>query len=114
MHVHKKVIRPRYSVMLIFSGVSEIHLKQRFSWEENYITVEVKKSDPVVSYRETVSEESSQMCVSKSPNKQNRLFMKACALPNGLSEDIIQVRHAWISGVGYRPGMHGKKLMKNT
>merc|ERR1712168_450703 len=35
------------------------------------------KSDPVVSYRETVSEESSIMCLSKSPNKHNRLFMKA-------------------------------------
>merc|ERR1711894_389690 len=34
------------------------------------------KSDPVVSYRETVSEESSQMCLSKSPNKHNRLFMR--------------------------------------
>merc|ERR1712241_543686 len=35
------------------------------------------KSDPIVSYRETVSEESNQTCLSKSPNKHNRLFMKA-------------------------------------
>merc|ERR1712013_753913 len=46
------------------------------------------KSDPVVSYSETVSEESSIMCLSKSPNKHNRLFMKAVPMPDGLSEDI--------------------------
>merc|ERR1719425_28401 len=46
------------------------------------------KSDPVVSYRETVSEESSIMCLSKSPNKHNRLFMKAVPMPDGLAEDI--------------------------
>merc|ERR1712126_673473 len=48
----------------------------------------LKKSDPVVSYRETVSEESSIMCQSKSPNKHNRLFMKAVPMPDGLAEDI--------------------------
>ena len=40
------------------------------------------------SYRETVTEESSQMCLSKSPNKHNRLFMKAVHMPDGLAEDI--------------------------
>lgn len=47
-----------------------------------------QKSDPVVSYRETVSEESDQMCLSKSPNKHNRLYMKAKPFPDGLAEDI--------------------------
>lgn len=47
-----------------------------------------QKSDPVVSYRETVSEESDQMCLSKSPNKHNRLYMKARPFPDGLAEDI--------------------------
>lgn len=47
--------------------------------------------DPVVSYRETVSEESTQMCLSKSPNKHNRLFMKAVNMPDGLAEDIDKV-----------------------
>ena len=36
----------------------------------------VRISDPVVSYRETVSEKSSQTCLSKSPNKHNRLYME--------------------------------------
>ena len=42
----------------------------------------------MVSYRETVSEESSVMCLSKSPNKHNRLFMKARPFEDGLAEDI--------------------------
>ena len=41
-----------------------------------------------MSYRETVSEESDQMCLSKSPNKHNRLYMKAVPMPDGLPEDI--------------------------
>uniref|UniRef100_A0A8C2HIZ2 Eukaryotic translation elongation factor 2, like 2 n=1 Tax=Cyprinus carpio TaxID=7962 RepID=A0A8C2HIZ2_CYPCA len=46
------------------------------------------KSDPVVSYRETVSDESHQVCLSKSPNKHNRLYMKSRPFPDGLAEDI--------------------------
>ena len=41
-----------------------------------------------MSYRETVSAESNQMCLSKSPNKHNRLFMKARPCEEGLAEDI--------------------------
>lgn len=51
-------------------------------------TLSLQKSDPVVSYRETVSEESNVMCLSKSPNKHNRLYMKARPFPDGLAEDI--------------------------
>uniref|UniRef100_A0A3B4YPJ3 Eukaryotic translation elongation factor 2 n=1 Tax=Seriola lalandi dorsalis TaxID=1841481 RepID=A0A3B4YPJ3_SERLL len=50
--------------------------------------ISFQKSDPVVSYRETVTEESDQMCLSKSPNKHNRLFMKSRPFPDGLAEDI--------------------------
>ena len=41
-----------------------------------------------MSYRETVAEESNQTCLSKSPNKHNRLFMRAAPFPDGLAEDI--------------------------
>lgn len=47
-----------------------------------------QKSNPVVSYRETVTEHSSQMCLAKSPNKHNRLFMKSRPMSEGLAEDI--------------------------
>jgi len=40
----------------------------------------IKVSEPVVSFRETVDSESSQVCLSKSPNKHNRIFAKAASL----------------------------------
>ena len=51
----------------------------------------LQKSDPVVSYRETVSKKSSRLCLSKSPNKLNRLYMTAQPMPEGLPEDIDKV-----------------------
>ena len=42
----------------------------------------------MVSYRETVSTPSSILCLAKSPNKHNRLFMKSRPLEDGLAEDI--------------------------
>ena len=49
---------------------------------------EVKISDPVVSYRETVTAESGQQCLSKSPNKHNRLYATAEPLADGLPDEI--------------------------
>jgi len=73
----------------IIAGAGELHLEICLKdLEEDHAQIPLKKSDPVVSYRETVSEESSQMCLSKSPNKHNRLFMKAVPMPDGLAEDI--------------------------
>lgn len=42
----------------------------------------------MVSYRETVSDESEVTCLSKSPNKHNRLFMKARPMAEELADDI--------------------------
>ena len=76
----------------IVAGAGELHLEICLKdLEEDHACVPLKKSDPVVSYRETVSDESDQMCLSKSPNKHNRLFMKACPLPEGLAEEIEKV-----------------------
>jgi len=73
----------------IIAGAGELHLEICLKdLEEDHACIPLKKSDPVVSYRETVSEESGIMCLSKSPNKHNRLFMKACPMPDGLAEDI--------------------------
>ena len=33
---------------------------------------EIRVSDPVVSFRETISDKSDHICMSKSPNKHNR------------------------------------------
>merc|ERR1712241_326556 len=73
----------------IIAGAGELHLEICLKdLEEDHAQIELKKSDPLVSYRETVSEESNQTCLSKSPNKHNRLFMKAVPMPDGLADDI--------------------------
>merc|ERR1712207_7763 len=73
----------------IIAGAGELHLEICLKdLEEDHACIPLKKSDPVVSYRETVEEESNQMCLSKSPNKHNRLFMRAVPMPDGLAEDI--------------------------
>jgi len=73
----------------IIAGAGELHLEICLKdLEEDHAQIPLKKSDPVVSYRETVTEDSSMMCLSKSPNKHNRLFMRAVQMPDGLAEDI--------------------------
>uniref|UniRef100_A0A0K0EMH4 Tr-type G domain-containing protein n=1 Tax=Strongyloides stercoralis TaxID=6248 RepID=A0A0K0EMH4_STRER len=73
----------------IIAGAGELHLEICLKdLEEDHACIPLKKSDPVVSYRETVINESSIMCLSKSPNKHNRIFMKAVPMPDGLADDI--------------------------
>merc|ERR1719433_2321221 len=73
----------------IVAGAGELHLEICLKdLEEDHAGIPLKKSDPVVSYRESVSDESGIMCLSKSPNKHNRLFMKAAPLPEGVAESI--------------------------
>jgi len=73
----------------IIAGAGELHLEICLKdLEEDHAGIPLKKSDPVVSYRETVSEESDIMCLSKSPNKHNRLFMKAAGMPDELPAAI--------------------------
>merc|ERR1712215_64013 len=73
----------------IIAGAGELHLEICLKdLEEDHACIPLKKTDPVVSYRETVSEMSYDTCLSKSPNKHNRLYMRACPLPDGLADDI--------------------------
>lgn len=73
----------------IVAGAGELHLEICLKdLEEDHAQIPLKTSDPVVSYRETCSETSNQVCLSKSPNKHNRLFMTATPMPDGLPEDI--------------------------
>jgi elongation factor 2 len=73
----------------IIAGAGELHLEICLKdLEEDHACIPIKVSDPVVSYRETVFEMSDRTCLSKSPNKHNRLFMKAQPMPEGLAEDI--------------------------
>ncbi|KAI1283060.1 Eukaryotic translation elongation factor 2 [Halotydeus destructor] len=73
----------------IVAGAGELHLEICLKdLEEDHAQIPIKTSDPVVSYRETVEGQSSVTCLSKSPNKHNRLFMSAQPMPDGLAEDI--------------------------
>lgn len=53
-----------------------------------YAEMEIKVSDPVTRFRETVVETSAMMCHSQTPNKQNKITMIAEPLDDGIAEDI--------------------------
>lgn len=73
----------------IVAGCGELHVEICLKdLEEDHAQVPLKFSEPVVSFRETVAAESEIMCLSKSPNKHNRIFMKASPLEEGMSEAI--------------------------
>mmetsp|Transcript_33923 Transcript_33923/g.107781 ORF Transcript_33923/g.107781 Transcript_33923/m.107781 type:complete len:648 (-) Transcript_33923:66-2009(-) len=70
-------------------GTGEIFLDSIMKdLRELYSEVEVKVSDPVVSFCETVVETSSLKCFAETPNKRNKLTMIAEPLEKGLAEDI--------------------------
>jgi len=65
----------------IVAGAGELHLEICLKdLEEDHAGVPLKKSDPVVGYRETVKTESSMTALSKSQNKHNRIFATAAPL----------------------------------
>jgi elongation factor 2 len=56
--------------------------------ENDHAGIPLKKSDPVVGYKETVQAESSMVALSKSQNKHNRIYMTAAPLDEELSKAI--------------------------
>ena len=74
----------------IVAGAGELHLEVCLKdLREQYCDgVPLIVTEPVVSFRETVTEPSSIQCLSKSANNQNRLFMRAVPFPEGLTDDI--------------------------
>ncbi|KAK3847030.1 MAG: P-loop containing nucleoside triphosphate hydrolase protein [Linnemannia gamsii] len=70
----------------IVAGSGELHLEICLKdLEEDHAQVPIRKSDPVVQYKETIQAESSVTALAKSPNKHNRIFMKASPLGEELS-----------------------------
>ena len=70
----------------VIAGCGELHVEICLKdLEEEYAKCPIKKGDPVVSYKETVTEDSSQTCLSKSPNKHNRIYCQAAPLGDELS-----------------------------
>merc|ERR1712196_672304 len=90
----------------IVAGAGELHLEICLKdLEEDFMKgTPIVKGDPVVSFRETVTEESDRMCLSKSPNKHNRLYMRAqplgeeLSLANDYGWDVNFARKIWCFG----------------
>ncbi|CAG7899052.1 unnamed protein product [Brassica rapa] len=78
----------------IVAGAGELHLEICLKdLQDDFMGgAEIVKSDPVVSFRETVLERSVRTVMSKSPNKHNRLYMEARPLEDGLAEAIDEGR----------------------
>ena len=73
----------------IIAGCGELHVEICLKdLQEEYAKCDLKIGEPVVTYKETVTDESDQMCLSKSPNKHNRLYVKAAPLGDELSDKI--------------------------
>merc|ERR1711935_1184231 len=73
----------------IIAGCGELHIEICLKdLEEEFAKCPLKKGDPVVSYKETVTDISPQPCLSKSPNKHNRIFCKAAPLGDELAQAI--------------------------
>merc|ERR1711868_322267 len=73
----------------VIAGCGELHVEICLKdLREEYAQCDFVMSDPVVSYRETVTATSSQTCLSKSPNKHNRLYVVAEPLEEELCQRI--------------------------
>jgi elongation factor 2 len=73
----------------IICGSGELHLEICLKdLVDDYAKVPITQSDPVVPYKETVTTKSSQICMAKSPNKHNRLYVIAEPLDEKLVEEI--------------------------
>merc|ERR1712087_706528 len=73
----------------VIAGCGELHVEICLKdLREEYAQCEFTVGDPVVSYRETVSEQSSVTCLAKSPNKHNRLYLQAAPLEEELNVAI--------------------------
>merc|ERR1712137_31547 len=73
----------------VIAGCGELHVEICLKdLRDEYAQCDFVMSDPVVSYRETVSGTSNQTCLAKSPNKHNRLYVVAEPLDEELSKAI--------------------------
>jgi len=73
----------------IVAGAGELHLEICLKdLQDDFMGTSVKISEPVVSFRESVTEVSSVTCLSKSANKHNRLFCTACPLGDDLTNEV--------------------------
>jgi len=73
----------------VIAGCGELHLEICLKdLQEDFMGCEVDIGNPIVSYRESCSEVSSQTCLSKSANKHNRLYVIGHPLGEEFSKDV--------------------------
>merc|ERR1719262_639567 len=73
----------------VIAGCGELHVEICLKdLREEYAQCDFTVGDPVVSYRETVTADSKQTALSKSPNKHNRLYLTAHKMEEELCKDI--------------------------
>lgn len=73
----------------VVCGAGELHLEVCLRDLENvFAKVPIIKSEPIVKYKETVSTTSSQVCLAKSSNGHNRIFMTAEPLSEEFCKDV--------------------------
>jgi len=74
----------------IVAGAGELHLEICLKdLQEDFMGgAEIRISEPVVSFRETITDTSSRTVMAKSPNKHNRIYLIGSPLEEGLPEAI--------------------------
>ncbi|CAD8076029.1 unnamed protein product [Paramecium primaurelia] len=73
----------------IVAGCGELHVEICLNdLEKDFANIEIIRSDPIVSYKETVSATSKIVCMAKSPNGHNRIYAQAEPLHEGLQNSI--------------------------
>jgi len=94
------IISEKTSGEHIIAGAGELHLEICLKdLEEDHAGIKIIKSDPVVTYSETVKGQDAPanvevgpfVSLSKSPNKHNRLYVWAAPLPEQLCADMEKV-----------------------
>ena len=71
----------------LLSGTGELHLEIAVKDLQDLQHIEVTQSEPIVVFRESVKSMSSMQALAKSPNKHNRLWVRAAPL----EKDVIQI-----------------------
>lgn len=72
----------------VIGGAGRLHLEIAINDLRDFLgDMEIVVSDPVVPYKETASK-LSEVCLSKSPNKHNRLYCRAEPLSDELTQDL--------------------------
>jgi elongation factor 2 len=73
----------------VIAGCGELHVEICLNdLEKDYAQCELIKSDPVVTYKETVTYKSGMSCLTKSQNKHNRIYANGEPMAEGLQEAI--------------------------